>query len=87
MTVYVDQYPGWLGVPKKWEGGGHLFGTNLEELHQFAADIGLRRAWFQTGKSGFPHYDLTRNKRKQALDQGAVSLPEGVIPNDVVRHV
>lgn len=86
MTVYIDQYPEWLGVPKKWEGGGHLFGTDLEELHQFAEDIGLKREWFQTGRSGFPHYDLTKNKRRQALNQDAVSVPAGVIPEGVIRH-
>ena len=87
MTVYIDQYPEWLGVPAKWRGGGHLFGSDLEELHQFAADIGLQRRWFQTGKSGFPHYDLTKNKRRQAIAAGAVEVPAGEIPEDVVRHV
>lgn len=29
MTIFVDHYSDWLKVPKKWEGGGHLFGTDL----------------------------------------------------------
>lgn len=85
MTVYIDQYPEWLGVPKKWEGGGHLFGTDLEELHEFAVRrLGLRREWYQGMR--FPHYDLTKNKRRAAIMWGAVSLDPGVIPDDVVRR-
>lgn len=39
---------------------GHLISdTNIDELHQFAEQIGLRREWFQD-KPGRPHYDLTR---------------------------
>lgn len=45
---------------------------DLEELHGFAAKIGLRREWYQTGR-GHDHYDLT-TKRKLilALKHGAV---------------
>lgn len=84
MTVYVDQYPEWLGVPKKWQGGGHLFGTDLEELHEFAEFIGLKREWYQGNQ--FPHYDLTRGKRSQAIRNGAEELEPGVIPPGVIRH-
>ena len=50
MTVYVDDYrvPATVGrIRARWS---HLFvpaGTDLEELHQFAESIGLRRSWFQ----------------------------------------
>lgn len=46
---------------------------NLEELHQFANSIGLKREWFQ-GEASIPHYDLTPNKRWLAVKQGAVEL-------------
>jgi len=37
---------------------GHLFtDSSLEELHTFAASIGLRREWFQ-GNKAVPHYDV-----------------------------
>lgn len=85
-TVYVDYYPNWLGVPKKWEGGGHLFATDLNALHSFAKKIGLRREWYQVGASGFPHYDLTRSKREAALKAGAVHCEPGDIPGGVVRR-
>lgn len=46
---------------------------DLEELHRFAQSIGLRREWFQNHRS-LPHYDLTPNKRAQALRAGAVEM-------------
>ena len=70
MTVYVDKYPEWIApAVSYWGGGGHLFGTDLEELHQFARLIGIKREWYQY--VGFPHYDLTRNKRSLAIMKGA----------------
>lgn len=86
-TVYVDYYPEWLGVPKKWEGGGHLFATDLDVLHSFAKLIGLKREWFQIGASGFPHYDLTRGKRALAIEKGAITIEPGEIPEGVIRRV
>jgi hypothetical protein len=41
---------------------------NLEELHTMAAQLGLKRQWFQASRSGrLPHYDLTPNKRALAI--------------------
>jgi hypothetical protein len=84
--IYVDTYPDWLVGDGKWEGGGHLFGSDLEELHKFANSLGLKRKWYQLGKSGFPHYDLTKNKRAYAVLKGATELEPGEIPEDVIRH-
>lgn len=86
-TVYVDYYPEWLGVPKKWEGGGHLLATDLNALHSFAKLIGLKREWFQVGVSGFPHYDLTKSKRALAIIKGAIPIEPGEIPEGVIRRV
>lgn len=83
--IYVDRYPDWIVHHKpKWLGGGHLFGTDLEELHRFAESIGLRREWYQG--ANFPHYDLVKSKRAQAIRKGAISLEPGVIPEGVIRH-
>lgn len=80
MTVYVDQFPeGW----GKWTGGGHMLGTDIDELHEMASAMGLRRSWFQ-GKGTFPHYDLTASKRSFAIRQGAVEIEIGEIPDDVL---
>jgi hypothetical protein len=45
---------------------------DLAELHAMAQRLGLRRTWFQPGRSGrTPHYDLTPHKRAQAIQFGA----------------
>jgi hypothetical protein len=52
-----------------------------DELHEFAARLGLRREWFQPGRpigdrpSPFWHYGVTSGKRAQALGTGAISMP------------
>jgi len=45
----------------------------LDELHRFAARIGLRRAWFQADRV-LPHYDLVRSKREAAIKRGAAYM-------------
>ncbi len=73
MAVYVDVLRDW-----GWKLGPscHLItdGPN-EELHEFAARLGLKRAWFQSKSSG-PHYDLTASKRALAVRLGAVELDD-----------
>lgn len=82
MTVYIDQFPDGWG---RWSGGGHMLASDLDELHVMAREIGLRREWFQDKR--FPHYDLQRRKRDQAIAAGAVPIAFGVIPEDVLmRH-
>ena len=49
----------------------HMVADNLEELHDFATHIGLRREWFQN-HSRHPHYDLWGSRLKSALNRGAV---------------
>ena len=51
---------------------------SLEELHAFAAKLGLRREWFDGGR--YPHYDLTGGKCTEAIRLGA----EVVTQRDVV---
>ena len=43
-------------------------------LHAMAAQIGLRRSWFQTGWGRSSHYDLTLKRREAALKAGAIEL-------------
>ena len=47
----------------------HLFSSDEKALHAFAANLGLKREWFQ--RQGFAHYDLTPNRRAAALRLGA----------------
>ena len=72
MAVYVDKLRDW-----GWKLGKscHMIADTNEELHAFAASIGLKRTWFQPSSSG-PHYDLTEGKRAQAVEKGAVELED-----------
>ena len=71
MSVFVDEavWP-WRG--KLW---CHMSADSMEELHEFANRLGLKRSWFQDA-GGIPHYDLTESKRRQALAMGAVHLDD-----------
>jgi hypothetical protein len=48
----------------------HLVATTLDELHEFAQKIGLKRSWFQA-KKDHPHYDLMGSKKDLAIKKGA----------------
>lgn len=70
MTIYVDE--------SIWPHRGQLYchmysDSGLDDLHQFAQAIGLRRSWFQD-KPHFPHYDLSPKLRAVAVRNGAVSI-------------
>ena len=69
MAVYVDQAIwAWQGL--KW---CHLLADDLDDLHRFAASLGIKRTSFQAApKSSVPHYDLTAYERQQAIARGAV---------------
>jgi len=69
--VYVDRLRDW-----GWRLGPscHMIADCEAELHAFAASIGLRRSWFQSGRNA--HYDLTVKRRASALKKGAVELDD-----------
>lgn len=74
MSVYVDDaFVG--GDWGRWSGGGHMQADTTDELHTFAARLGLKRSWFQSkpGRPDHDHYDLTCGKREQAIRLGAVA--------------
>lgn len=76
MTVYVDELMafGWILRGREVD-SCHMFSDSLEldELHQVAAAIGMRRTWFQPHAST-PHYDLTASRRAAAIAAGAVAV-------------
>jgi len=49
-----------------------MFADSLEELHEFANKIGMKKTWFQDRK--LPHYDLTVKRRQLALSLGAIEV-------------
>ncbi|MGC3968926.1 MAG: DUF4031 domain-containing protein [Pirellulales bacterium] len=69
MGVYVDDYEGRFGRMVMC----HMMADTLAELHEFAQRLGLRRDWFQNGSA--PHYDLSKEKRAEALALGAIEVP------------
>jgi hypothetical protein len=83
MTVYVDDAIWhWQGL--KW---CHLLADEADELHRFAAQLGIKRASFQCPpKVTVPHYDLTGYERRRAVGLGAVSCDRHQIV-EVMRRV
>lgn len=81
MAVYVDKLRNW-----GWRLGPscHLYADTNEELHAFAARIGLKRAWFQAKSSG-PHYDLTKGRREVAIRLGAVEHTDRQMVDHMTR--
>ena len=71
--IMVDQIIVWPSAkPPFHRGSCHLTTDGpIEELHSFAARIGLRRSWFQLHPK-MDHYDLTPRRRAAALAAGAV---------------
>src|ERR1700692_1404659 len=77
MNVYLDD---WRQRPRLGpvdDRCSHLVADTDDELHAFAARMGMRREWFQH-KEGRPHqahYDVPERARPTALGRGAVEGP------------
>lgn len=78
MPTFIDPLLKW---PKtkvwKWGWVSHLYADTAEELHEFAARLGLKREWCsdhtQPG-SKLLHYDLNPSKRTRAVVLGAIEV-------------
>ncbi|WP_369214413.1 DUF4031 domain-containing protein [Streptomyces flavofungini] len=85
MTVYVDEILDWTLVAQarglRHTHWCHLTADTEGELHAFAARLGLRRSWFQRKDANDVgwHYDVTPNKRAQAVRLGAQEVDHGFI--------
>jgi hypothetical protein len=69
--VYVDD----AMIPFRRMKMSHMFADSVEELHDFAAKLGLKREWFQDKSA--PHYDVSLTVRKRAIELGAVAIGYG----------
>ena len=71
MSVYVDEMR--LVWPKlrgwRYDRACHMLADTERELEAMARRLKLRRSW----RHG-DHYDLTANKRRQAVAAGAIEL-------------
>jgi hypothetical protein len=78
VTVYVDDAHIAARVGRLTSTWCHLWADTPDELHAFAALIGMKRAWYQ-GPPRHPiwHYDLTAPKRVLAVRKGAVEVEAG----------
>jgi hypothetical protein len=84
MSVYVDPL-----IDYGWKLGPscHLISDDLDELHEFAQKIGMKRSWFQNDNQSLPHYDLTGNKRRQAIKNGAIELTREEMGQRVMNYI
>ncbi|GAA1983005.1 DUF4031 domain-containing protein [Amycolatopsis minnesotensis] len=100
MAVYVDDFRASAlvgGLRARWS---HLIADDREELHAFAVRLGLKRSWFQDpvvngkvpAKPGSRaaenwHYDVTDNKRRQAIELGAQPISWRELPAVIDRRI
>ncbi|MDX2029647.1 MAG: DUF4031 domain-containing protein [Blastocatellia bacterium] len=86
MAILIDSfYNGARGPLRFWyRRCGHLVSdASLDELHDFAASLGLRREWFQA--KSIPHYDLTGEVYDRAIASGALLVSSREIVRRAVR--
>ena len=70
MAIVVDELREYPGVELPFTAWCHMTTDgSFDELHEFAARLGLRRAWFQRD-----HYDLPAHGRAAAVELGAEQL-------------
>jgi hypothetical protein len=70
MTVYVDtmkaKYRGMIMC--------HMVADTIEELHNMAMVLGLRK-YFQS-QAKYPHYDISFTKKAEAMKLGAIEVTQ-----------
>ena len=73
MPVYVDRMsPTQRSRRWPYDSACHLLADTIDELHAFAASLGLKREWYQPRST--PHYDLTSTRRSEAIRRGAEAI-------------
>lgn len=88
MAILIDSFHnGARGPIRYWhQRCGHLVSDHsLDELHEFARLLGLRREWFQV--RSIPHYDLTGEYYRLAIERGALLVSSREIVRRAVRLV
>lgn len=80
MAVYIDN------AMIKWGRGkwSHMTADTMDELHDMAKRIGMRREWFQD-KRHHQHYDVTKSRRDRAIACGAIPLSTREYARKVMR--
>lgn len=70
MTVYVDQ----AEIPYRGMLMSHMVADSTAELVGMAEAIGLRREWIQEEGTYREHFDVSKTKRREAIERGAVKV-------------
>jgi hypothetical protein len=86
MAILIDSFHNGANGPMRYwhRRCGHLVSDlSLDELHEFAAALGLRREWFQA--KSIPHYDLTGEVYEMAIELGATLVSSRHIVLRAVR--
>jgi hypothetical protein len=86
MAILIDSFHNGARGPARYRHRrcGHLVSdASLDELHEFAESLGLRREWFQM--KSIPHYDLTGELYRLALRRGATLVSSREIVLRAVR--
>lgn len=66
MSVYVDKGK----IAYRRMKMCHMLADTVEELHEMADKIGIKRKWFQDENT--PHYDICQSKKELAISFGAI---------------
>lgn len=69
MSVYVDD----LNLFARGKVWFHLAADEIDELHEFAKTISLKRCWFHN-RPKFPHYDVNLQQRELCIESGAIPI-------------
>jgi len=70
MTVYVDN----AAIPYGRMKMHHMVADSTEELYRMVDSIGVQRRWIQNRGSYREHFDISAQKRLQAIVYGAVDV-------------
>ena len=86
MAILLDSFHNGDRGPRRFRHRrcGHLVSdTSLNELHDFAGVLGLRREWLH--RKSIPHYDLTGEVYELALAHGATLVSSRELVRRAVR--
>jgi hypothetical protein len=84
MAVYVD-----AAVWERWERRWcHLLADDLDELHAFAAALGIERRRFQSKprRPWVDHYDIDEDRRRTAIALGAIEITRREVCELIARR-
>ncbi|MEY2514210.1 MAG: hypothetical protein QOJ89_1568 [bacterium] len=83
MAVYVDVAI-WERHDRRW---CHLLADDPDELHAFAARLGIERRRFQSrpNRPWIDHYDIDEPRRRAAIAGGAIELTRREIVEQLAR--